>query len=48
MDKQQAIARLKAAAWAIAADWGIHEAQDILDRVKVELRDEQWRKPSSQ
>ena len=47
MDKEQAIARLKAAAWAIAAELGIQEATAILDRVKTELRDEQWRKPSS-
>lgn len=44
MDRERDMARLRAAANNIAAEYGTNEALRALDRVKDELLREQWGK----
>lgn len=42
MSREQLLARLKAAAFAIVAELGANAALEALDRVKTEIGNDQW------
>lgn len=47
MTKEQAEAKIKAAAWAAAAEIGWREAVQMLEQAAAEIQSQQWAGPNN-